>query len=243
MSKTTKHYHYVDSPTMPHRLVIALDPVKTPRMPYGAIEWVYDPSSTEADFVSNRLEEIQPFVRNGFLVIQDVFEVGTIVTVALQPGYELENILLHEMDALDELVVETKVLDSEEVRTGMLYWIQVGRTGAFSLKATVGEDEDGKIQKLRSHIGDIPLREYLARRARARIDRISEEDFAEYPSTMDTKTAARYLDRSPSWLYDKAQKGLIRRTPDKHFLREDLDEYQRREVEAKKRHGTKKMKQ
>ncbi|MCB2211360.1 helix-turn-helix domain-containing protein [bacterium] len=235
MNKTIKHYHYVDSPTMPHRLVIELDPAKAPGMPYGMIDPVYDPPSVEPDFISNQLENIQPFVRNGTLVIQGVFDPETVITIAPDEGYVLEKIVLDDVHDLVELVNER----------GMLYWIKVGRSGAFRITAQVVKDEEGdtgKIEKLRTHIGDIPLREYLARKARARIDKISEEDFEEYPSTLDTETAARYLGRSRSWLYDKAQKGMIRRTPDKHFLRDDLDEYQRRKPEAKKKRGGEKKK-
>ena len=226
--KMGHHFHYVDSQDSPHRLAIELDPTKIPGMPFGALEWVYDPKSIDADFVSNRLEEIQPFVRNEMLVLQDVFDTGTVLTIALRSRYVLEDIVLDDVHTLVELVNKSE----------MLYWIQIGRNGAFSLKAKVVKDgtgRDSKITKLQAHLKDLPLREYLARKARARVGEYEEDNHMEYPPVMDTVTAARYLERSISWLYGKARDGVIRRTPDKRFRREDLDEYQRSEVEAKKR--------
>ncbi|GBE29366.1 helix-turn-helix domain protein [bacterium BMS3Bbin04] len=229
------HYHYIDSPDSPHRLVIEMDPAKAPGMPYGAIEWVYDQKSTDEDFVSNRLEEIQPLVRNDLLILQDVFESESIITIQLRAGHVLEDIVLDEVHTLVELVNES----------GMLYWIMIGRSGAFSLKAKVvkdADDRDSKIAKLRTNLKDIPLREYLGRKARARIGEYEVDNHKEYPPVMDTETAARYLGRSRSWLYGKARDGVIPRTPDKRFRREDLDEYQRREIEAKKKNKKKKRK-
>ncbi len=232
-----KHYHYIDAPEAPHRSVIEMDPLNMPGMPYGAIEWMYDPKSTEADFVSNRLEEIQPFVRNGILVIQGVFEAGTVISIALRADHVLQDISLSEMNELDELVVETIQPVSKEIITGMLYWIVVGQTGIFKLKAKVAQDKDGKIKKLRTNLKDIPLREYLARKARARTGEFTEAKHDEYPPVMDTKTAANYLRRSTSWLYGKAQDGVIPRTPDKRFRREDLDAYSRHQEERQLKRG------
>ncbi|GBE29399.1 MAG TPA: hypothetical protein ENH10_01160 [Bacteroidetes bacterium] len=148
---------------------------------------------------SNRIEEINPFVRNDFLVIQDVCDAGTIVSIALRVGHVLEDIVLDEVHTLEELVVESKLPGTERKSYGMLYWIRAGRNGAFSMKAKVVKDgtgRDSKIEKLWTHIKDNPLRGYLARKARAKIPGIDDVGFNDYPDVMDTETAARYPGRS-----------------------------------------------
>ena len=185
-------------------------------MPYGAIEWVYDPKSVEADFVTNRLEEIQPFVRNGILIIQEVLNAGTVVTIELRAGHVLEDIVLDEVHSLVELVNES----------GMLYWIQVGRTGAFSLKAKVIEDGkrgQNKITKLRANLKDIPLREYLAKQAIVKIQPHLVKH-SDYPDVMDIHQAAQYLGIKESTLH-KIPPQDIPRTKHKNFRKNDLEIY------------------
>jgi len=220
------HYHYIDARDSPHRIVIELDPSKMSGMPYGAIEWVYNPESTEADFVSNRLEEIQPFVRNGILTIQEVLDVGTVVTIGLRSGHVLEDIVLDDPRSMVELVNNT----------GMLYWILVGKTGVFNVRATVVEDRKGsgsKIAKLRANLKDIPLRQLLAEKAKVKLpqDPVREED---YPPYMDAEWAARYLDISIRTFYDIPREELPQ-APHGRYRKKDLDKYMEDNLLHKKR--------
>ncbi len=212
-NRTMMHYHYIDAPDSPHRSVIEMDPSNMPGMPYGAIEWVYDPESTDADFISNRLEEIQPFVRNGILVMQGVFDPGTVITVALRKDHVLEDVVLDKVHSLHELANEN----------GMLYWILVGRTGAFDLKAHVESDTEGRIAKIRSILQDLDVRDYLTNELRIehQAPPVREED---YPPVMDLEMAARYLSISESTLY-KIDKMLLPRTAQGRFRKSDLDAY------------------
>lgn len=217
---TIRHLHYVDVPpssddeqNSSYRVDIQVDPSKLNTPLFGVVELLYDENPKPTDFVSNTIEEISPFVRNRMLAIEDVFDVGTIITIALRKGHVLEDILVDGSHPIRELVN----------KEGMLYWIRIGQSGVFSLQAKVVQDKDDKIGKLRTNLEDIPLRKYLADQAKALIqtDPVREED---YRPVMDLEMAARYLAISESTLY-KVDKKLLPRTAQGRFRKKDLDEY------------------
>ena len=227
---TVHHVHYVDVPDKPgeeqrgtYRLDIKVAKSQLTSPLFGVIEWLYQRDSKPWDFVSNQMQSIKPFVRNGMFAIEDVFDVGTIITIALRKGNVLEDILVDKSNPIRELVNDD----------GMLYWIRIGRTGVFSLQAKVVQDKTDKIEKLRANLQDIPLRQLLAEKAKVKLpqDPVREED---YPSYMDAERAARYLDISIRTFYDIPREELPQ-APHGRYRKKDLDKYMEDNLLHKKR--------
>ncbi len=209
------HYHYIDSPPSPKRLVLELDQ-GSPDYPFGSINLIYGGRIQNPAILSNRMEEAGSLVQEDLLVLSEVLEAGDVITIELRKNHVLEDILLDQIHDLVELVYDSGK------RYRMLYWIKVGRTGVFSMKARVVQDKKGsasKIGKIRANMKDHVYRDFLAKQVRVG----SGVPRHEWPQLMTFAEAAEYTGFSVSTLRRESPEDLPRFR--RKLRKKDLDKF------------------
>jgi excisionase family DNA binding protein len=211
----SRHLIYIDAPTGCWRQELLYDPPLEIDLSLGMVSSILNSQMAPKGTTKGSLRKCKPIINaNDILHINEVMKAGETVSIVLRSGYRLRDIVLRDTHQLLVLVDDK----------GLHYWFTIGQDGVFEVTGTMLKDNEGMHSRLKANLRDIPYRAYVVQRSLASVNQIS--DALDKPKdVMSTNEAAKYLGISASTLYKIAGSGKVPRTPQKKFLRADLDAY------------------
>ena len=209
----SRHITYTDNPVCCERIEIVFDPPVDIDSPLGKVGSLYKDRIRGAKQVTRR--PCKAVVNaNGLLHVKEVMQAGELLAIRIRPGHRFRNLVLDKAHQLQVMP------DAHRLQ----YWITAGRDGVVEVTGEMVKDDEGFFAKLKSNLKDIPYRAYIVQRSSAG-SKMAIEGAGRPPDVMDTQQAAKYVGRSVSWLYKRAESGEIPRTPHKRFRKVDLDAF------------------
>lgn len=206
----SKHIHYRDNLEKCYRFEFNFNPPRKAPSTLGKVEVFYDDSPpdkfTHCDDIINN---------NHILQLREIMEPGEVLSIEVRKGYILRNISFSEEHQLQIYVNQGN---------SFLYWITVGKRGVLELTANLVKDEHNLCGRLARNLSDVGVRNTILKILLTNTV-VELEDLGKVPELMKHSEAAKYLRISESSLYKKVALKEIKRTRNKKYRKDDLDEY------------------
>ncbi len=213
--KITRHIHYTQNPDACYRMELAFDPPLDVVSTIGKIEQFYPTLTPGAEGQSNKIERTANVLnKNGLLDIRETMGKGEILSIDIQPGFRLDQIVIAEEN-------ELQILGRDK---GLCYHFIIGKVGMFLVTAKLIVDSDGFFQKLKFDLTDLAMRDYIVRRSLANTQE-SADIVSRIPDLMDSKEAAKHYTFSKSWFDKQRAARYIPVTKQKKMRREDIEAF------------------
>jgi len=223
--KITRHIHYLENPTTCIRHEFKFDPPYELKSTLGKVDPIYPGFDFSKGGNRARLTKVEPIInKNGLLHIRELMNAGEVLSIELRVKHRLDKITLDDAHQLEILAGDN----------GLLYWINVGKTGALVVTGKLIPDIDRFFQLLKTNLTDPAVRNYI--KQRSVVDGRTDINWSDlFPDVMNIAQAAVFLGLAESTVYKKAQSGEIPRNRNKKYLKVELDLYRRRP--EKRRYG------
>jgi hypothetical protein len=211
--KICRHLHYIQHPDSCFRYELTFDPPIDVESTLGKIDSFYIAKHFTGEGTSNRIEKTANVInRSGLLHIREVMVQGEVLSIDINSGYRLDQIVKGDDNELQVFVRET----------GLTYVFTIGKKGVFQVTGRVIKDDDGFYQKLNFDLTDMAMRNFIVRKSLANFDE-SLDVSENIPDLMDAREAARHYWPSKSWFEKKRASREIPVTKHRKMKREDIE--------------------